>query len=173
MNATTPLTIRKARPEDAPALIHLGESVMIEEVFTLTQPGEFRPTLAQEREWIQQKNENPNHLVLVAELNQQVVGMLDVTNGHRARIAHTAEFSISVLRPHRNQGIGRRLLEEMLRWAHENPQIEKLSLKVHADNDRAIHLYESLGFVREGTLKKELKYGPNQYVDTLIYARWV
>jgi RimJ/RimL family protein N-acetyltransferase len=167
------LEIRKAKPEDAAALLHLAESVMIEEIYSLTEPGEFRLTLAQEREWIQQKNENPNHLVIVAEANHQLVGMLELSNGHRARIAHTAEFSISVLRPYRDQGVGRRLMDEMLRWAHENPTIEKLSLKVHADNARAIHLYETLGFIREGYLKKELKYGPNRYVDTCLYSLWV
>ena len=165
--------IRKATPDDAEALLAHAESVMAEQIFSLTQPGEATLTLAQEKEWIVQKNENSSHLVLVAEVANKIVGMLELSNGHRQRIEHIAEFGMSIDRPFRNQGIGRRLIDAMLSWARENPVIEKISLKVHADNDRAIHLYQSLGFVQEGHLKKELKYGPNQYVDSLILSIWV
>lgn len=146
---------------------------MAEQIFSMTEPGEFQMSIAQEREWIQAMNENPNHFLRVAESRGNIVGMINLSNGHRRRIAHTAEFGMSVARPFRNQGIGRLLIQAMLDWAHENPQLEKISLKVHADNVRAIHLYQSLGFQQEGYLKKELKYGPNHYVDTLILAKWV
>lgn len=167
------VVIRPATPDDAQALIAHAESVMAEEVYSLTEPGEFQMPLAQEREWISQMNDNPNFFLRVAEVQGKVVGLIHVSNGHRRRIAHTAEFGMSVDRPFRNQGIGRLLLEAMLQWAHENPVLEKISLKVHADNERAIHLYKSLGFTQEGYLKKEIKYGPNHYVDTLILAKWV
>lgn len=80
---------------------------------------------------------------------------------------------MSVDREFRNQGVGRRLLEAMLAWARENPILEKLTIKVHADNDRAIHLYLKVGFFKEGLLKKELRYDSNEYVDTLILSTWV
>lgn len=167
------IVIRQARPEDAEALIAHAESVMAEQIFSMTEPGEFQMSIAQEREWIQGMNENPNHFLRVAEAQGKIVGMINLSNGHRRRISHTAEFGMSVDRPFRNQGIGRLLIQAMLDWAHENPKLEKISLKVHADNARAIHLYQSLGFQQEGYLKKELKYGPNHYVDTIILAKWV
>lgn len=165
--------IRRATADDAPALLAHAESILAEEIYSLSVPGELMFTIAQEQEWIKSKNENPQHLLLIAEVSNQIVGVLDLSNGHRQRIAHTAEFGMSIARPFRNQGIGRRLLEEMLKWARDNPVLEKISLKVHADNDRAIHLYKSLGFIQEGYLTKELKYGPNQYVDSILLSVWV
>lgn len=167
------IVIRKATPDDAQALIAHAESVMAENIYSLTEPGEFQMPVSQEREWIRMMNENPNHFLRIADGGGSVVGMIHLSNGHRRRIAHTSEFGMSVSRPYRNQGIGRLLIQALLDWAHENTVIEKISLKVHGDNDRAIHLYQSLGFVQEGCLKKEIKYGPNQYVDTLILSKFV
>lgn len=167
------ILIRPAKPDDAEALIAHAESVMAENIYSLTEPGEFQMPIAQEREWIRRQNENPNYFLRVAEVSGALVGMIHLSNGHRRRIAHTSEFGMSVSRPFRNQGIGRLLIQSLLDWARENTTIEKISLKVHGDNDRAIHLYKNLGFVEEGCLKKEIKYGPNQYVDVLILSKFV
>ena len=167
------ILIRQATPDDAEALIAHAESVMAENVYSLTEPGEFQMPILQEREWIRMMNDHPNHFLRVAEVSGSIVGMIHLSNGHRRRIAHTSEFGMSVSRPFRDQGIGRLLIQALLDWARENTVIEKISLKVHGDNSRAIHLYKTLGFVEEGCLKKEIKYGPNQYVDVLLLSKFV
>jgi RimJ/RimL family protein N-acetyltransferase len=50
--------------------------------------------------------------------------------------------------------------------------IEKLSLAVFAENQRAIALYKSCGFVEEGRRKGEFRVG-GRAVDDLLMARWV
>lgn len=45
-------------------------------------------------------------------------------------------------------------------------------LKVYADNDRAINLYRSLGFVEEGHLRQDIRRGDGTYGDTLIMAKY-
>jgi len=52
------------------------------------------------------------------------------------------------------QGLGRLFLEELLRMAFEEFGAHRLFLDVVEDNDRASRLYESLGFVREGTMRE-------------------
>jgi len=50
---------------------------------------------------------------------------------------------------HRRQGVGRLLVEEVLRWAHLR-RARTLLLMVTANNQSAIGFYERLGFTRTG-----------------------
>ena len=59
---------------------------------------------------------------------------------------------IVVARP--GQGLGRRILSELIRIAFEDLHAHRLFLDVFEDNARARHLYESLGFVYEGVLRE-------------------
>ena len=51
------------------------------------------------------------------------------------------------------RGLGRRILEELIRIAFEELHAHRLFLDVYEDNARARHLYESLGFVYEGVMR--------------------
>jgi diamine N-acetyltransferase len=59
---------------------------------------------------------------------------------------------IVVAEPGRGQG--RRMLREVIRVAFEELGAHRLFLDVFEDNARARHLYESLGFAYEGTLRE-------------------
>lgn len=52
------------------------------------------------------------------------------------------------------QGLGRRILHEVLRIAFDELHGHRLFLDIFEDNTRARHLYESLGFRHEGTLRE-------------------
>ena len=48
-------------------------------------------------------------------------------------------------------------------------------LRVHDNNPRAIHVYEKVGFVMEGTLRQaEYRNGKylNMYVMSVLYSEW-
>jgi len=64
-------------------------------------------------------------------------------------------------------------MQYLISWARDNPAIEKFELQVRSSNERAIRLYESLGFREEGRKVKRLKYGPGVYVDDVYMAIWV
>jgi RimJ/RimL family protein N-acetyltransferase len=51
------------------------------------------------------------------------------------------------------QGLGRKILTEIVRMAFEDLRAHRLFLDVFEDNARARHLYESLGFVYEGIMR--------------------
>ena len=61
------------------------------------------------------------------------------------------------------QGWGRRLFAELIAWA-KNAGITRLELTVMAHNQRAIHLYERVGFCKEGIKRNSLRVD-NKYVD--------
>ena len=67
-------------------------------------------------------------------------------------------------KPYWGLSIGSIMLDTLLGWARATQTITKVDLRVRVDNQRAIRLYESRGFVREGTLRKEI-YLDGQYYD--------
>ncbi len=165
--------IRTAVMQDAAAILNLSKSVIEEEVYQLTSVSEFKMTIDAEERWIESHLSNPNHILLIAEINSNIVGLLDFSNGRRQRIAHTGEFGMSVEKSARDQGIGSLLLQVLIEWATSHEVIEKLGLTVHANNERAIALYKKMGFTIEGVRKQDLKYRNDQYVDTVIMGRFV
>ena len=167
------LVIRVARESDAEAYLNLGKSIMDEAIYSLTQSEELNLTIDQEKEWIGAAFKNINHLILIADLDGEIVGQLDFSNGHRKRIAHTGGFGMGVCKSHRGLGIGSMLLKSLIDWAQLNPTIEKINLCVHQTNDRAIEIYKKHGFQVEGRRTKDLKYSSSDYVDTILMGLWV
>jgi diamine N-acetyltransferase len=55
------------------------------------------------------------------------------------------------------RGVGRKILEEVIRMAFKEFHAHRLFLDVYEDNARARHLYESLGFVYEGVMRDAAK----------------
>lgn len=167
------VVVRTAMNEDASAIHELSKGVMEEEVYQLTSGSEFKMTIEKQERWIESHLSNPNHIALVAEIDSKIVGLLDFSNGHQKRIAHTGQFGMSVEKEFRGQGVGYLLLHVLIEWARSNPTIEKIGLNVHGNNDRAIALYKKMGFEVEGVRKRDLKYGNSLYVDTVVMARFV
>ena len=110
---------------------------------------------------------------LVAEEDGAVVGHAFLEALPLAVTSHVVRLTIAVHEGHQRQGIGRALMNELLRWARSNPRVEKVELQVRSSNAGALALYRSLGFVEEGRKTKRLKIGPNEYIDDVYMALWV
>ncbi len=167
------ITIRTAQPEDARRILDHARAVMAESVFVLSTPEDFRMTEEQEIAWIQMNRDDPGKLVIVAEGEGQIIGMLNVHSGKRKRIVHVGELGISVNKAWRDQGVGRALVQALIAWAEQHPVLEKLCLQVFATNSRAIALYTSLGFIEEGRQVRQIKMGPGTYMDVILMGRFV
>lgn len=157
------LVIRPVRPEDAEDINAIRRQREVAE-FTLALPSErieaSRGLLA---------GLGPNDHLMVAEVEGRVVGMagLHVFEGRRR---HSAGMGISVHRDFQGAGIGRALLETLLDIADNFLVLRRLELEAWPDNTRAIALYESLGFEREG-IKRQYAIRGGGYVDAIIMAR--
>ena len=67
-------------------------------------------------------------------------------------------------------GIGRTLMSAALDFTDRWANYSRVELTVHADNVRAVRLYESLGFVREG-VHRDFSFRDGGYADALFMAR--
>lgn len=160
--------IRSATPEDAEQMLEMVKPVFAEEIYQLTSSEEFKMTIEDQKKWVSSVHQKPFSVILLAILNGKVVGILDFSNGHRKRIEHTGEFGMSVAKDLREMKIGSALVDSLIDWAKQTQKIEKINLCVHKNNLRAQALYKKFGFKEEGIRTNDLKYGPNEYVDTVL-----
>ena len=144
------LSISDAEPEDAFSLLSIYESVLEEGRYFITTPGEFRGTPDWQEKVIRQLNHQDNSCFFVARLNREVIGAVFVRGGELIRMRHVGKLEIFLSAAGRGHGVGRRLMDAALTWGREHPLIQKIGLSVFADNERAIGMYRSMGFVEEG-----------------------
>jgi RimJ/RimL family protein N-acetyltransferase len=149
--------IRRPVEGDAENIITYTKTLFSSTDQVLTTLEEYTITIEAERLWINSFKENPNALVLIAEIKSEIIGMLFFISNPKKKTSHTGEFGVSIHPHFQGCGIGRILIELLLSWAKENRQIEKVYLSVLHTNQKAIRLYKSLGFMEEGRLIKAVK----------------
>lgn len=174
---TTGWTIRPAHPDDAASIIALITTTVAEPINNLlTEPGEFALSVEQEHEFLAEQAMRPTWAAYVAiadvsddattpnKTPAQVIGLVSADGKQRRAIRHRASVGLSVAHDWRRRGVGRALMERVISWARASGVITRLELEVLARNDAAIHLYERLGFEREGLIRRALlRHG--EYLD--------
>jgi ribosomal protein S18 acetylase RimI-like enzyme len=164
-------SIRKARRDDAPLLAAAERSIASVPGQLASTPDEIDDDTV--RKMILDLNDRGRGNYLVAEHAGMIVGHAFLEPLSLAATSHVVRLAIAVHEGHQRRGVGRALMNDLLRWARSNPRIEKVELQVRSSNDRAIALYRSLGFVEEGRKTRRLKIGPNEYLDDVYMALWV
>lgn len=105
-----------------------------------------------------------NNYFIVAEKNNKIIGYTGMyfilTEGYMYNIAIKSEF--------RGIGIGHKLLKKLFEFCDKS-SLDFLSLEVRNSNDRAIKLYEEMGFIRIGIRKGFYK---NPKEDALIMTKY-
>ncbi|SDN03488.1 Protein N-acetyltransferase, RimJ/RimL family [Paenibacillus sp. yr247] len=165
--------VRSANNHDALSALNIQRSVIAENEYVITTSHEFRNTEFHYQENIQKISENPKELFLVAEVKNEVIGWIIFHTPSLERRSHIGEFGMMISNEWRGRGIGKMLLISLLNWAVEHPSIEKIGLEVFSTNMNAIRLYKNLGFIEEGKRIKQIKIGPNSYIDVIHMYKFV
>jgi RimJ/RimL family protein N-acetyltransferase len=82
---------------------------------------------------------------------------------------HTGFLSVYVKKEFRGFGIGKLLMNRLLKWGKQNKLIKKMSLAVFSNNENAIRLYEQLDFKVEGVCPKDIKINGRYYDSIFMY----
>ena len=167
----TQITYRKLRIDEAQLFWNMMTELDNETKFMMYEPGERTKTSSDIKaieDLIQSAIDNDNYL-LVAEVNQQIVGYILALRGKPNRLKHTAYIVTGINKDHRRKGIGKTFFAYLDKWAKDN-DIKRLELTVICTNIVAKQLYEQKGFVVEGTKKNAMLIDGN-YVDEFYMAK--
>ncbi|RBR14527.1 uncharacterized protein FIESC28_07656 [Fusarium coffeatum] len=67
-----------------------------------------------------------------------------------------AEIGITILKEHQGKGYGREAINWMLDWGFKHAGLHTIGITTASYNPRAVHLYESMGFVLEGRRRQTI-----------------
>lgn len=108
------------------------------------------------------------HPQFVAVVGPDVVGWCDIRRREIDSHAHRGTLGMGIVPGYRGQGLGTRLIKATLDAARA-AGLRRIELDVHADNPRAIALYEKVGFVREGIARDAVRID-GRYIDSIGMA---
>ena len=142
--------LRSAEERDTRAVLDNFMLTHAQTDWLLSYPDESGLSAEQERLFLREKAESNRAVQLLAELDGKVVGMAGIDAvGTKDKVKHRASFGISIDRACWGLGIGRALTRACVACA-EAAGYAQLELEAVAENERAIALYQSEGFVEYG-----------------------
>ena len=142
-------TIRPAKLDDLKAITEIyNEAILTTHATFDTEP----KTDAGQRVWF--ANHGPRNPILVTELDGVVVGWASLSEwSDRCAYSDTAEISLYVKQESRSLGIGRRLLEAIIREG-EKVGLHTVIARIVEGNQASIHLHENVGFEHIGVMRE-------------------
>ena len=142
-----PAVIRSPREEDVPGMLEYLVLTAGETDFLMRYPEECgRYTPEGEKALIERVNASAAEAMLLCIAEGRVVGIANVEWSTRIKTKHRGSVAIAVLREFWGQGIGTRLMQELIRIAEQNGELLQLELEFIEGNSRARALYEKMGF---------------------------
>jgi RimJ/RimL family protein N-acetyltransferase len=165
MSEEVTLIIREAESKDASQLLAMMQQADRETDFLVIDEQDLNlstEALAIEIDYLKK---SINNLLLVASMDKKIIGVLSVKAQEQMRVSHIGEVGISILKDYWGIGIGTMMLEELLIWAKENGVLFRLELDVQTRNERAVHLYQKMGFQIEATMKRGARKENGEFLD--------
>ena len=164
-------TLRSPKLEDAEQLINYLKVSAGETDFLLKYPEEVNISIEQEKDILQWFIDSERDAMIVAEVDGSIVGNCSFSPvGKKMRVKHRCSVGIALYKKVWGLGIGTYLLEELITTAKEYGY-EQMELYVVSRNERAIKLYEKMGFVKYGNVPNAMKHKDGSYDDELIMVR--
>lgn len=159
---------RKIKSEDTKNFFQLMSKLDEETDYMLYLPHERKEDLPKLAQLID--NMQKDGLLLGAENEAgQLVGYLLAERTTLSKVRHSAYIVVGIQQEYQGKGIGTKLFSYLEEWAKAN-QLRRLELTVMVPNERAIHLYEKAGFVKEG-IKKNSIFMDERFVDEYYMAK--
>jgi diamine N-acetyltransferase len=149
------IVLRAIEREDLPNYVRwLNDPVVLEHF------GQYAPfSLAQEEQWYEQMLQDQKQRSFAIEYEGRHVGGAGFCNIDGRN--QNAEVGLFIGMPELwDQGLGRETLQMLLHFGFYQMNLHRIHLRVFAENRRAVHLYETLGFQHEGRWRQaEFRHG--------------
>lgn len=158
--------VRVAQVEDARAIIGLSQEVGSQTPYLTFGKTGIDLTVAEEADLIRRYHQAQNSLLIITEVDDQIVGMANVTEGNNQKQRHVGELGICLVKEYWGYGLASMMMDMLMDFvAHSGLKV--LTLEVVKENQAAIKLYQRYGFTQVGTMSKRLN------VDGIFYDSYL
>jgi RimJ/RimL family protein N-acetyltransferase len=164
------LVLRSPEDRDAKDILSYLKTVTGETRFLLRYPFECFEDQEAEAAFILSINKEAHQAMILATVNDEIVGICNVGLKTKLKIKHRATLGISVKKQYWGLGIGSILMDQMIVLA-QRFGAERLELEVIEGNDRAIKLYLSKGFQFASELKEAIKETDGTYYSEFVMTK--
>ncbi len=162
------VTLRAPQPEDGKMLVEYLKTVCDETPYLSQYGDEVKLTEEDELKFIETRNKSETgYLILVFEDGEFAGNMSFERIGTSRRAKHRASIGIAYFQKNTGHGLGKLTLTRLLELIKEMGY-EQAELTVLEGNERAKHLYESLGFKEMGRISKANKYDDGTFRDDIL-----
>ena len=170
------VTLRLLRWEDLDSLLLFINS-LVEEKRGDSKSGLYtgfdeKVTRDEEAKWLAETLvaiEGGDLVNTIAEIGGKVVANGEVERGRYRDTHRHGHVGLTMLREYRGQGIGRRMIETLVRESRRMG-LRSLDAEFLADNEAARRAYEKAGFEQAGIIPRKV-FRKGRYFDGLIMTR--
>ena len=115
----------------------------------------------------QNEIQDPDHMLLIfrAKADGSTAGYALIRLNRHSHLFEIRRIVIT----DKGKGLGKESMQELIRYAFEETDTNRLWLDVYPDNTIGIRLYESLGMHRDGVLRQNY-LSERGYLDQIIYS---
>ena len=167
------LLIREAEVEDAAELVSFLNRVSVETDFTSLDRDGILMTDTEMELFLDKQAHSENQITLLALLNDEIAGIVNITADQRKRVRHIGDLFIVIGKKYWNNGLGSLLLEEVVEWAQASGILRRLQLTVQTRNQAAVHLYQKHGFAIEGRQERGAYIEEGEVIDVYLMGRLI
>jgi L-amino acid N-acyltransferase len=158
--------IRKARLDD----IFRIREIYNEAVINTTATFDTEEKTQENRiEWFLNRDEN--FPVIVAEVKNEVIGYASLNRcSDKKAYEITAEISLYIDPLHRGKGIGKKLIDIIIKSAESDTALNSIIARITEGNDHSVYLHEINGFCKVGVLREAGKKF-SKFLDVTIMQK--
>lgn len=162
------VVLRNGERKDGEAVLDNFIATHAESDYLLTYPEECSFTVEMESNYLEKKKNDEREVEILATLDDKVVGTAGIDSvGRGIKVAHRCTFGVSILKEYWGMGIGRELTMAAIEAA-KSAGYTQIELDVVKENERAINLYKSLGFVEYGENERGFKNKEGEYQSLIL-----
>lgn len=167
------LLIREAEISDASEVRALLDQIGQESSFTSLDENGLSISESEMQIFIDKQAQSENQITLLAFLNDELAGIINITADQRPRVRHIGDIFLGIKKSFWGSGLGSILMEEAIEWAESSGVIRRLQLTVQKRNLAAIHLYEKMGFITEGLQERGACIERGEFLDVYLMGKLI
>lgn len=160
--------LKSPEKSDAKQMIDYLKATASETEFGISYPEELDFSIKDEEDFINKFSSGKSSIMISVFDGNILVGNASLSPVlDKKKTSHRAEFGIAMLKKVWGQGLGYKVLSELINFA-KIADYEQIELEVSSCNTPAVSLYKKLGFVIYGIRPRSLKLKNGGYYDDLL-----